>query len=83
MSVSNEKRIENTVGKLLNNIISNKDRSGVWPKLERMVIKRALEETGGNQVRASNLLGISRNKLRKRMEKYRISKEVKIVEEGG
>jgi DNA-binding NtrC family response regulator len=34
---------------------------------EKAVIKRALVETTGNQVQAANLLGISRNTLRKKM----------------
>ncbi|UCD84787.1 MAG: helix-turn-helix domain-containing protein, partial [Deltaproteobacteria bacterium] len=52
----------------------------VMPEVERILIQKALERTGGNQVRASNLLGISRNTLRKRMERYGLSKEIKIVE---
>lgn len=36
-------------------------------KFEKAVIKRTLKETGGNQVKAANTLGISRNTLRKKM----------------
>lgn len=35
-------------------------------KFEKAVIKRTLKETGGNQVKAANTLGISRNTLRKK-----------------
>ncbi len=35
-------------------------------KFEKAVIKRTLKETGGNQVKAANALGISRNTLRKK-----------------
>jgi nitrogen regulation protein NR(I) len=37
-------------------------------KFEKAMIKKALEETGGNQVQAANILGISRNTLRKKMD---------------
>ena len=40
--------------------------------LEIEMIRRALKETGGNQVRASALLGITRATLRKRIEQYSI-----------
>ena len=38
--------------------------------LERRAIRKALEQCGGNQVRASELLGISRFALRRRMERH-------------
>ncbi len=43
--------------------------------------QRALQETRGNQVQAAILLGISRNTLRSKIERYRIKKDVAIVEE--
>lgn len=79
MSVKRQKCIENNVGKLLDNLLKNKEQNGVWPELERLLIKRALERTGGNQVHAAKLLGISRNTLRNRIEKYGFVKEVKIT----
>ena len=39
-------------------------------KMEKRLIERALEKTGGNQTRAAKELGISRVWLRKKMEKY-------------
>ena len=39
------------------------------PWLEREFTQRAMEKTGGNQVRASKLLGITRATLRKRLER--------------
>lgn len=37
---------------------------------EKEITRRALKETGGNQVKASGLLGITRATLRKRIESY-------------
>ena len=48
--------------------------------LEKILIKRALQETRGNQVQAALLLGMSRNTLRSKIERYRIRKEVAISE---
>jgi sigma-54-specific transcriptional regulator len=79
MSVKRQKYVENNVGKLLDNLLRNKKQNGAWPELERLLIKRALEKTGGNQVHAAKLLGISRNTLRNRIEKYGFVKEVKIT----
>jgi two-component system, NtrC family, response regulator AtoC len=39
---------------------------------ERMMIERALQESGGNQTRAAQRLGISRDTLRYRLKKYGI-----------
>ena len=38
--------------------------------VERALLERALEKAGGNQSAAARLLGISRDTLRYRMEKY-------------
>ncbi|MBT5690746.1 MAG: sigma-54-dependent Fis family transcriptional regulator [Opitutae bacterium] len=40
--------------------------------MEKEMVRRALRETGGNQVKASALLGITRATLRKRIEQYSI-----------
>ncbi len=42
----------------------------VEEKWERALLARALERCGGNQVRASELLGINRMTLRKKMDQY-------------
>ncbi len=47
--------------------------SNLLDKTEKFLIQKALEETKGNQVQAAKLLGISRNTLRSRIEKYRLS----------
>jgi len=42
----------------------------VEEKWERALLRRALEMTGGNQVRAARLLGINRLTLRKKIAHY-------------
>jgi DNA-binding NtrC family response regulator len=42
----------------------------VEARWEKALLRRALEMTGGNQVKASELLGINRMTLRKKMETY-------------
>ena len=44
----------------------------VMEEVERTLIKRALDLTRGNQVKASSLLGITRVTLRKKIEDYKI-----------
>jgi two-component system nitrogen regulation response regulator GlnG len=48
----------------------------VLPAVERELVVQALQETCGNQVQASKLLGITRATLRKRMEKFGIKSEL-------
>ena len=50
----------------------------VIPAVERELVIQALKETGGNQVHASKLLGITRATLRKRIEKYGIQREFSV-----
>ena len=40
--------------------------------VERPLIETVLYHTEGNQTRASELLGINRNALRKKMQQYKI-----------
>ncbi|MDG1891544.1 MAG: sigma-54 dependent transcriptional regulator [Verrucomicrobiota bacterium] len=48
------------------------------PLVERELVKHALKETQGNQVKASSLLGITRATLRKRIEKFSIRQEINV-----
>ncbi len=48
------------------------------PLMERELIVRALEQTGGNQVQAAKLLGITRATLRKRIEKFGILRRLDV-----
>ena len=40
--------------------------------VERPLVKMVLEETAGNQTQAANVLGISRNTLRKKIKEYNL-----------
>lgn len=50
----------------------------VVPAVERELIIHALSETGGNQVQAAKLLGITRATLRKRIDKFQITQRLTI-----
>lgn len=49
---------------------------------EKNLITEVLQKTGGNQVKASKMLGISRMMLRNRIDKYGIKVETKVTNEG-
>jgi len=51
----------------------------IIPSVERELIIAALAETGGNQVQAARLLGITRATLRKRVDKFQIKQELSIT----
>ncbi len=50
----------------------------ILPAVERQLIIHALKDTGGNQVKAAKLLGITRATLRKRIDKFEIRRELEI-----
>ena len=58
------------LNRIMNNIVSGKSKMKLWPTVEKILINKALEMTHGNQVQAAQMLGIHRNTLRNRMEKY-------------
>ena len=43
------------------------------PAVERQMLEQALEKTGGNQTKAARLLGITRDTLRYRIKKHRLT----------
>jgi two-component system NtrC family response regulator len=49
----------------------------VLDKVEQQLIEQALDMTGGNQVRAAKLLGLTRGTLRYRLDKYGITLDAK------
>ena len=48
---------------------------GALAAFEKPLFEHALRETGGNQLRAAQLLGINRNTLRKRLDDLSIDPE--------
>jgi two-component system response regulator AtoC len=75
----NEEELENTLSKMLAPLFTDILRlwgrdihSNLLEKIEKLLVQKALAETKGNQVQAAKLLGISRNTLRNRIEKYRL-----------
>ena len=48
---------------------------GALAAFEKPLFEHALRETGGNQLRAAQLLGINRNTLRKRLDDLEIDPE--------
>jgi nitrogen regulation protein NR(I) len=79
-----EERLQKLMEPIFKELLELSRRSpgaDLMSELEKILIKRALQETKGNQVQASILLGISRNTLRSKIERYRIRKDVAIVEE--
>ncbi|MCL2075481.1 MAG: Fis family transcriptional regulator [Betaproteobacteria bacterium] len=47
----------------------------VIKSVERPMLTRVLEEAGGNQTRAAEILGINRNTLRKKLLEYQLIQE--------
>ena len=47
-------------------------RPNLLDTIEKILVKKTLEKTNGNQVQAAKLLGISRNTLRHRINRYRL-----------
>jgi DNA-binding NtrC family response regulator len=79
-SFANEEELEKSLNKMLDPLFSDILRfwetglhSNLLEKVEKFLIQKALAQTGQNQVKAAKLLGISRNTLRHRIEKYRLS----------
>ncbi len=73
----NRRSMEELLEEALNEAFVS-ENTDVMAKVERILILKALQKTGGNQVRAARLLGISRNTLRNRIEKYGITRKIRI-----
>ncbi|KAA3620239.1 MAG: sigma-54-dependent Fis family transcriptional regulator [Calditrichaeota bacterium] len=56
--------------KIVESIMEGKSSLKLWPAVEKILIKKTLEKTERNQVQAARILGIHRNTLRNRIEKY-------------
>lgn len=78
-SFASEEELENILAKMLGPLFTDILRfwgsglhSNLLEKIEKFLVQKALVETKENQVHAAKLLGISRNTLRHRIEKYRL-----------
>jgi two-component system, NtrC family, response regulator AtoC len=76
---ANEAELENSLGKMLDPLFADILRLGgtgihanILEKVDKFLVRKALSLTKGNQVQAANLLGVSRNTLRNRIEKYKL-----------
>jgi DNA-binding NtrC family response regulator len=65
-----ETQVRDLVEKLAAQAVPGDVFGAVEARWEKALLRRALELTGGNQVKASELLGINRMTLRKKMERY-------------
>jgi nitrogen regulation protein NR(I) len=54
-------------------------KTALIEEMERLLIGRALEKLNGNQLQTAKLLGITRNTLRSRIEKYGLRPKVKVM----
>lgn len=79
ISFANEEQLEKSLNKVLDPLFFDITRfwrtglhTNLLEKVEKFLIQKALSETRGNQVQAAKLLGISRNTLRHRIEKYKL-----------
>ncbi len=65
--------VEDAVDIAVDKMLSENSK-GVYPRIlegvERKIIEKVLSSTGGNQVRASEILGIHRNTLREKIKKH-------------
>jgi len=59
-------------------LVRKDPKQKVIPSVERVLVMEALRETSNNQVQAAKLLGITRATLRKRIEKFGITRELNI-----
>ncbi|MGA1844782.1 MAG: helix-turn-helix domain-containing protein, partial [bacterium] len=75
--------MQNALGPLLDQLfqliikaIRENPRLDIISLLEKEMIERAIRLTGGNKVQAASLLGINRNTLRNKMERYGIEDDL-------
>jgi DNA-binding NtrC family response regulator len=80
VSFNNEAELENALAKMLDPFLADlvrfwgKDlRPNLLEAIEKILVKKTLEKTNGNQVQAAKLLGISRNTLRHRINRYQMT----------
>ncbi len=72
--------LEDFLRRKLQSYLSHINRVGNVPlyeivvsEVEKALLKLAIEETGGNQLRASKMLGLNRNTVRNKIKKYKLN----------
>ncbi len=65
-----EEALEKMLDRILQAVIHENPDGRLWPIVEEMLIAKVLQKTRGNQTRAARILGIHRNTLRNRIERY-------------
>jgi len=60
-------------------IVANADSSNLLEKIEEQLINLALAKAEGNMTHAADLLGIERTAMRRRVDKYSVPGERKII----
>ena len=71
---STDMDMDNVIDRLLSS-----GKASLIEDMERLLIGRALEKLNGNQLQTAKLLGITRNTLRSRIEKYGLKPKVKVM----
>jgi nitrogen regulation protein NR(I) len=74
LSSSTDMDMDNVIDRLLSS-----GKVSLIEDMERLLIGRALEKLNGNQLQTAKLLGITRNTLRSRIEKYGLKPKVKVM----
>jgi two-component system response regulator AtoC len=74
-SATTEEEDQSALDRILTNIANGKSKMKLWPTVEKILIIQALHKTRGNQVKAAQLLGIHRNTLRNRIDKYNLTEK--------
>jgi DNA-binding NtrC family response regulator len=67
-----EETDEAALSRILRNIALGRNKMKLWSTVEEKLIRLALEQTRGNQAEAARVLGIHRNTLRNRMDRFDI-----------
>jgi nitrogen regulation protein NR(I) len=73
-AVSTQEDMETLIDRLL-----NAGKENLIEEMEKLLIARALERQNGNQLRTARLLGITRNTLRSRIEKFGLKAKVNVT----
>ena len=63
------------IEKLFGSLQTGQIYKTVIASMEKILIEKALDRAGGNQILAARILGLNRNTLRTKIKKYQIDRE--------